>query len=199
MKELDVLAQHPSFQRIVGFRSSVFHTWAPKLHTHYADILNSLLYKHPDLKRNFLNSIFLAAAFNFGPHTCSKRHCDYANLPYSWCAAAALGNYNYTQGGHLVLWELGLILEFPPGSTILLPPVAIVHSNTPVATDKTRTSFAQFMAGGLFRWMVHGFQTDKEFYKGKKPEKLALITVENKARCKMGLSLFSTFKDVGIL
>ncbi|KJA21467.1 hypothetical protein HYPSUDRAFT_140647 [Hypholoma sublateritium FD-334 SS-4] len=195
-KELDALIRHPSFRRMAGFASSTFHTWAPKLHAHYADTLDALIYEHPHLQRNFSNSVFAAVAFNFGPRTCSKKHRDHANLPYGWCAVTALGNYNYTRGGHLVLWELGLVLEFPPGCTILLPSAAIAHSNTPVAAHESRTSFAQFTAGGLFRWMAHGFQTDEEFFRGKTPEELAAVAVENEARCKMGLSLFSTFKEI---
>lgn len=95
-----------------------------------------------------------------------------------------------------MLWELGLIIEFPPGSTIFLPSAAIAHSNTPVAAHETRTSFAQFTAGGLFRWAAHGFQSDEEFFRGKTPEELALVAIENEARCNMGLALFSTFQEV---
>lgn len=148
------------------------------------------------MQRNFSNSVFAATAFNFGPQTCSKKHRDFANLPYGWCAVTALGNYDHTRGGHLILWELGLILEFPPGSTILLPSAAISHSNTPILAHETRTSFAQFTAGGLFRWKEHGFQTDEKFFQGKTQEELALIALENEARCKLGLSFFSTFKEV---
>lgn len=44
--------------------------------------------------------------------------------------------------------------------------------------------------------MGHGAQTDEEFFKDKMPEELALIAVENEARCQMGLSLFSTFEEI---
>ncbi len=196
MGELDALVGHPSFQRFAGFASSVFHTWAPKLHRHYAENLDEILDRYPALRRNFSNSVWAAVAFNFGPRTCSKSHRDFANLPYGWCAITALGSYDYTRGGHLVLWDLGLVIEFPPGSTILIPSAAVAHSNTPIGTHESRTSFAQFTAGGLFRWREHGFQTDEEYFKGKTVEELAAIEAENEARCKMGLSLFSTFKEI---
>lgn len=195
-EELERLLRHPSFLRIAGFASSAFHTWAPKLHTHYAQHLNSLLKDHPNLRRNFSNSVWSATAFNFGPRTYTKKHRDAANLPYGWCAITALGDFDPTNGGHLVLWDLGLIIEFPAGSTILLPSAAIAHSNTPIQPGERRCSFTQFTAGGLFRWAAHGNQKDSEYFSDKTAEDMARIAAENEARCKLGLSLFSTFEEI---
>ncbi|KAL0563534.1 hypothetical protein V5O48_018531, partial [Marasmius crinis-equi] len=83
-------------------------------------------------------------------------HRDVQNAPFGWCAVTALRQFNSALGGHLVLWDLGLVLEFPPGSTILLPPATIAHSNVPVAEHETRTSFTQYSAGALFRWVESG-------------------------------------------
>ncbi|KAJ7695268.1 hypothetical protein B0H14DRAFT_2650629 [Mycena olivaceomarginata] len=55
-----------------------------------------------------------------------------------------------TKGGHLILWDAKLILEFPPGTTILIPSAAIYHSNIPVAPGEHRFSFTQYTAGGIF-------------------------------------------------
>src|SRR5882762_4619472 len=79
------------------------------------------LCQYPRLKRNFRNSIFACATFNFGPYACSFDHTNPGNLPFGWCAITALGPFDPTQGGHLVLWDLQLVIEFPPGSTILIP------------------------------------------------------------------------------
>ncbi|KAJ7671817.1 hypothetical protein B0H14DRAFT_3102332 [Mycena olivaceomarginata] len=64
-----------------------------------------------------------------------------ANLSFGLCAITALGNFDYTKGGHLILWDAKLILEFPPGTTILIPSAAIYHSNIPVAPGERRFSF----------------------------------------------------------
>lgn len=194
--ELNGLLKHSSIRRIAGFASSAFKSWAPNLHGHYAENLDDLLKAHPSLRRNFPNSVWAAATFNFGPKVVTKKHRDYANLPYGWCAVTALGDFDPTKGGHLVLWDLGLIIEFPPGSTILLPSAAISHSNTPISRTESRSSFAQYSAGGLFRWAAHGFQKDSEFFKGKSAEERETIAQENAARCKLGLSLLSTLEEL---
>ncbi|KAJ6563722.1 hypothetical protein DFH09DRAFT_1082300 [Mycena vulgaris] len=51
-------------------------------------------------------------------------------------------------------------------TTILIPSAAIFHSNIPVAEGKHRYSFTQYTAGGLFRWVEHGFKTKEEYLEG---------------------------------
>ena len=128
---LSGLLKHPSFVRMAGHASGrqtehppmmrylclwpgIFATWAPRLHSYYADHLQQLLDHDDALTRNFENSVFAACTFNFGPQTVCHRHRDHANLPFGWCAITALGNYDYKKGSHLVLWDLGLVIEFPP-------------------------------------------------------------------------------------
>jgi hypothetical protein len=83
----------------------------------------------PPLHRNWPNTPWAAATFNFGPNTVCATHADSGNYFPSWCSITALGDYDSTKGGHLVLWELGLVIKFPPGSTILIPFSVIHHSN----------------------------------------------------------------------
>ncbi|KJA13851.1 hypothetical protein HYPSUDRAFT_151075 [Hypholoma sublateritium FD-334 SS-4] len=195
-KEMSALLRQPCFERIAGFASSAFLSWAPKLHQHYAENLDSLLAEDPGLKRNFSNSMWAAATLNFGPKVFTKKHRDYANLPFGWCSVTALGDFDPTKGGHLVLWDLKLVIEFPAGSTILIPSAAISHSNTPIRAGERRSSFTQYSAGGLFRWVEHGHQKDSFFFQGKTAADMQRIAEENAARCKLGLSLFSTFEEV---
>jgi hypothetical protein len=63
----------------------------------------------------------MAMTFNFGPQTVTFDHRDSGNLAFGWCAITAFGNFDPTCGGHLVLWDMKLVIEFPPGSTILIP------------------------------------------------------------------------------
>ncbi|KAF8198665.1 hypothetical protein K438DRAFT_1905975 [Mycena galopus ATCC 62051] len=72
---------------------------------------------------------------------------------------SALGNFDPTTGGHLVLWDLKLVVEFPAGALILLPSATIAHSNVPVQAGEERASFTQFSAGGIFRYIDNSFQT----------------------------------------
>lgn len=194
--ELAELLGEKCFQRVAGFASNVFGSWAPKLHANYSDNLNALLGAHPKLRRNFSNSVWAASTFNFGPKVFCRMHRDYANLPYGWCSVTALGDFDPTKGGHLVLWDIKLVIEFPPGSTILLPSAAISHFNTPICRGESRSSFTQYTAGGLFRWVAHGFQKATVYLKDKTPEELHQIAEENEARCQLGLSLFSTIDEI---
>ena len=58
---------------------------------------------------------------------------------------------------YLVLWDMGLVIEFPPGATILIPSATLRHSNVCLNPGDTRMSFTQYSAGGLFRWVDQGF------------------------------------------
>lgn len=80
------------------------------------------------------------------------------NLAYGWCAITALGDFHPTAGGHLVLPDLKLAVEFPPGSTILIPSAIFTHYNLPIGPDETRRSITLFSAGSIFRWISYKFQ-----------------------------------------
>ncbi|KAF8197638.1 hypothetical protein K438DRAFT_1967188 [Mycena galopus ATCC 62051] len=111
-------------------------------------------------------SVFAAITFNFGPRTVTYPHLDFANLAWGWCAITALGNFDPDKGGHLILWDLKLIIRFPPGSTILIPSALMRHSNTSIQTHETRFSFTQYTSAGIFRFVENGFQSDEAVYSG---------------------------------
>ncbi|KAF9036136.1 hypothetical protein BJ165DRAFT_1316006, partial [Panaeolus papilionaceus] len=156
-KVLNSLNRAPCFRRISNFASSVFASWAPKLYQHYAAAARTLHGKYPDLERPFPLSVFSTTTYNLGPQVICTPHTDVANLPYGWCAIVALGNYDPRKGGHLVLWKCKLVVEFPPGSLILIPSAVITHSNTTLLPHETRYSFTQYSAGALFRWVDQEF------------------------------------------
>ncbi|KAI3998006.1 hypothetical protein K525DRAFT_175788, partial [Schizophyllum commune Loenen D] len=104
------------------------------------------------LKRNWADSIFPCATFNLDPHTVSLAHRDIQNLAFGLCVVHAIGNYDADRGGHLILWDLGLIIRFPPGATLIFPSALILHSNTAIQPHEERYSFTQFFAGHLARW-----------------------------------------------
>ncbi|KAL1739111.1 hypothetical protein HDZ31DRAFT_49910, partial [Schizophyllum fasciatum] len=142
-----------SMIRIASFASSVFATWAPLLFAYYAEHMAALFQNDPSLVRNFTRSIWACITVNFGPRTVTFKHRDFGNLPFGWCAITALGRFNPDTGGHLVLWECGLVIRFPPGSTVLIPSAIIHHSNTRIARNERRYSVTQYSAGALFRWV----------------------------------------------
>jgi hypothetical protein len=106
----------------------------------------------------------------------------------------ALGNFDPEQGGHLVLWDLKLVVEFPAGALILLPSATIAHSNIPVQEGDERVSFTQYTAGGIFRFIDPGFRTQVELA-AEDPVEYERVMEEREGRWKKGLSLFSTLED----
>lgn len=175
--------------------SVAFALWAPKLFDFYAYYLVELFASNPLLRRIFTNSIFTVVTFNFGPQTVCKAHLDHLNLAFGWCSVLALGKFNPKRGGHLVLWEPKLIIEFPAGSTILLPSAAIRHSNLPIRKHETRYSMTQYCAGGLFRWVAYGFRLAEDFA-SQDPVGKHIVDSYRKVRWTKGVELFSKLHEL---
>lgn len=172
-------------------------TWAPKLYHYYVDRLGRLHAKYPTtLRRNFTSSVFEATTYNLGPRMTCFRHRDFGNLPFGLCAVTALGDFDYTKGGHLVMWEAHLVIEFPPGTTILLPSALISHSNIAIADTERRTSFTQYSAGGLFRWVDNEFQRAADYREKLKGKALDAYLDQEKGRWKFGLGLLSRLDEL---
>lgn len=113
------------------------------------------------LRRSYDEKIgaFPCRSFNLGRQSVTFPHTDNCNLAHSWCSVTALGKFDHQTGGHLVLWDFGLVVDFPAGCTILIPSSIIVHSNTAIKAHESRFSIVQYAAGGLFRWVENGFST----------------------------------------
>lgn len=169
--------------------------FAPQVFSLLQTGLEALLAWNPDLERNFKKSVFAAATFNFGPRTVTFPHTDPANLAWGWCAITALGNFNPDLGGHLVLWDLGLVIRFPPGSTILIPSAVLRHSNTSIGENETRYSFTQYSAGHLFRFVYNGCRSDKVFDAEATPAEKLRRDEDRKSRWKEGLDTFRKVEE----
>ncbi|KAJ7104987.1 hypothetical protein C8R44DRAFT_834506 [Mycena epipterygia] len=132
----------------------------------------------------FAKSVFSSATFNFGPNVWTYKHRDSSQSPL-----------RLVRRGHLVLWDLELIIEFPAGATILLPSATIAHSNIPVQAGDSRASFTQYTGGGLLRYIDNGFRTEAELQE-EDPEEYARRCAEKDGRWEMGLGLFSTIDEI---
>lgn len=130
-------------------------TYAPALRNFNISILNLLELGNKGISRRFQDQPFAAMTFNFGPQTCTLPHKDLKNLSWGWCSVTSFGSYDSTKGGHLILWDLKLVVEFPPYSTIFLPSAILMHSNTAVGNGETRLTITQYNSAGLFSWVAH--------------------------------------------
>ncbi|KAJ7431293.1 hypothetical protein B0H11DRAFT_2262169 [Mycena galericulata] len=160
------------FQRIAGFVNTMFQLYAPDLHEYYRSMLQLLHKWKESLPRNFdeFTSVFAAATMNFGPCTITLPHLDFANLAWGWCAITALGDFDPDKGGHLILWDLRLVIRFPPGCSILIPSAILRHSNVSIQQGEKRFSFTQYTAAGIFRFVYNGFKTEKTIDESQLPK-----------------------------
>lgn len=136
---------------------------APKIHRKFDTCLTALKGHDKTLVRNFERSVFAAATANIGPQVVTLPHRDFNNYAGGLCAITAIGHFDHTEGGHVLIWPLRLAIELPAGATILLPSALFMHSNIPIRANETRRSFTQYSAGGLFRYVDHGFRTLTRF------------------------------------
>ncbi|KAJ6476549.1 hypothetical protein C8R47DRAFT_985448, partial [Mycena vitilis] len=153
----------------------LFVNWAPNLFDFYTVYTQDFYKTYKHFRRPFLNSVFSACTFNLGPYTCALGH---------------------RKGGHLILWDCKLILEFPPGTTILIPSAAIFHSNIPISKGEHRYSFTQYTAGGIFRWVDHGYQTEEEYWDSLSAADRKVERANGLERASQGVNLFSTLAEL---
>ncbi|KAJ7604995.1 hypothetical protein FB45DRAFT_767778 [Roridomyces roridus] len=168
--------------------------YAPRLFARYQKCKDDLL-DWRKMRWNFESSVFAACTWNFG-RAVTRPHRDFGNLAAGWCPVTALGDYDPDLGGHIILWELRLIIRFPPGSTIFIPSAIVTHSNTPIRSHEKRHSFTQFTSGSLFRWVANRNMTDDEFLRHASPEQKAQRDKAAGTRWEDGLSYFSTLDEL---
>ncbi len=158
------------------------------------DAFLRLQQNQPELQLPIPGSIFSAISLNLGHQVVAELHKDFKNLAYGLCHICALGNFDAELSGHLILWELDLLIEFPPGSSILITSALISHGNTELQVGEERYSVIQYTAGGLFRWVEYGCRTEAQFGK-EKPEEAARVWNERPERWKEAISLFSNVSE----
>ncbi len=168
-----------------------FKLYGRKLHREYAECMRDLCERDPDLEPPFKKNVYAATTFNLGGKVATFTHTDHLNYAPGWCAVVALGDFDPKLGGHLVLWDLNIFVEFPPGSLILLPSAILRHSNARIQEGENRYSFTQYTAGGLFRWRACGFQSQKDFFaKGGK------YTLDGMTRWSEAIEKFTTLDEL---
>ncbi|TEB34662.1 hypothetical protein FA13DRAFT_1625685 [Coprinellus micaceus] len=192
---VDQLRESAALKRLALHQSASFKFYFPKLYDYYHKHTIPVREKHQELVANWILSIFSAAAVNLGPEVATYFHRDGRNLAFGPCAIHALGEYNFTKGGHLVLKEPKLIIQFPPGCLILLPSATITHGNTPVQAGEKRVSFTQYTAGALFRYVDNNFGTEAQL-KRKSKALYKKMLEDKETRWEMGIAMWPTVKEL---
>jgi hypothetical protein len=162
------------------------------MHDEYARAMRAIHTDKPSLRRNFPEDVSVQAAitYNFGPHTACRCHTDKKNRGPGECEVSPWGTFDYTEGSHIICWELSLMIEFPPGCTLFLPSALISHSNTTIKKHETRYSVTRYTAAGLFRWEYNHFMSDRAAVAGSSKEELKKRKEDRDARWETSLKLF---------
>ncbi|KAG6895723.1 hypothetical protein C0992_013012 [Termitomyces sp. T32_za158] len=188
------LLKNPDIIRMANFADGAFNLWAPKLHQHFRNHLDPLFKDLTYLQQIFSKSIFPSAAFNFGGNVFTKAHRDCMNSAIGWCAIHALGSYNPKHSGHLVLPDLKLVIEFPPGALIFIPSATLTHANLPVAEGESRVSFTQYCGGGLLRYVANGYRMETQLRKENFEEYMRMCDLK-RTRWMEDIRLYSFLRD----
>ena len=177
--------------------TEAFQTNFPDIHAYYELELSKLYCSSPQLQRPYTSSIMPAAAYNLGPATVRHPHCGSANLSFRICVITALSHFDHMTGGHLVLRELGLVVEFPPGAMVLISSAVLTHFNTRLAQGERRYSFTQYAAGSLFFYIENGMRPELDVLSDSNMP-LAEKEKHTAVRCehwRQGLALFPHISD----
>jgi hypothetical protein len=173
---MDAFCTNKSIVRLSGWVNSAFHTntaplltnnsdgfkaYQPNLYEDY-NRLQKELNGHNPRQSNIHGTVFETITVNLGPQTVCDDHTDSSNKAAGFCSVTASGNFDDEKGGHLVLWDLKVVIQFPAASTILLPSALLRHSNTVIQPGETRYSITQYTAGSLFRWVDNKMKSDRE-------------------------------------
>jgi hypothetical protein len=77
----------------------------------------------------------LNVQYDFGPGSSPSKFAATGQR-----AVTSGGNYDYGQGGHFVVKEAKVVLEFPPCATILIIPPAITVGQVPVQAHEYKVT-----------------------------------------------------------
>ncbi|KAK7018524.1 hypothetical protein R3P38DRAFT_3200902 [Favolaschia claudopus] len=151
---------------LIGFANGLLKYFCPTAYDTLAEDKKDMLDRNPQAFFPCEASIFSAATLELGgPHFNIRDHKgDLRDLePAGWNILTALGKYKSFHGGHVIFWQLGLVVQFPPGSSILLPAGLINYSFVKVDPDETRFSLLQWAGGGVRRFLDNGGRLDMDF------------------------------------
>ncbi|KAJ6478377.1 hypothetical protein C8R45DRAFT_833293, partial [Mycena sanguinolenta] len=95
------------------------------------------------------------------PHRCATHTDRYPAA--TWSILTSLGKYVPMHGGHIILWDLGLVVASPPGASILIPTGIVRYSFVKVRPGEFRYLLLQWAGTGIGRWFENGRHTDTEF------------------------------------
>ncbi|KAK7019005.1 hypothetical protein R3P38DRAFT_3200302 [Favolaschia claudopus] len=150
---------------LLGFANGMLRLYCRIAYTALEHQKSSFTYMKPDAQYPCPASIFSAVTVELGgPHCRTDWRGEVPPYqPDSWAVLTAIGDYRYTQGGHVIFWEFGIVVQFPPGACILLPPGLVRYSFVEVPDHQSRHSILQWAGSGIERYLHNRDVTDSDF------------------------------------
>ncbi|KAG6847607.1 hypothetical protein H0H93_007078 [Arthromyces matolae] len=202
---LENVMMQKSIQRICNFASEGLRLYSQRNYEYMEETMEALRQHYDEcpeprrrLRRPYDQSVgvFPCRSFNLGEQSVSYPHKDDANLAQSWCSITPLGSFDATQGGQLILWDLGIVVDFPSGSTILIPSALVLHSNAPISLYKTRYAIIQYAAAGLFQWVENGFMSEAAWIARATKKQIQMRLEVQKNRWVEAAKMFTTLQEL---
>ena len=165
--------------------------FAPKIYRKYADKLQEMFERMPDLQRIVSKSVFPTASFDFR----NGRPCHASDGQAGWCSLTAGGDFDPHTGGHLFLPQARLIVEFPPGATVLIPST-LVYGIVPVPRGQTRYTFAQYTPVDVVRYIDNGYRTRRDVFRETTSDLTRDDASKSLMRLQDDLKLLSCFDEL---
>ena len=137
------------------------------MHNYYKGTLHATSPLIYDGQRISKHLQFACCTLNVGDQCVCFAHVDSLNLAGGLCLVSPFGSFDSTRGGHLILHDLKLALEVPPGSSVLFPSAIITHENIPIRDGELRQSITAFTPGSLFQWVDNGFSSVRSLSRSK--------------------------------
>ncbi|KAJ6447644.1 hypothetical protein C8R47DRAFT_918142, partial [Mycena vitilis] len=146
-----------AMKRLAGYGSILLQIYCKAAHSRLQAQKEEFLKRYPEAMYPSDTSVYSAATFDFGaPRRTAKPNRHEAA---SWSVLSALGNFSYQKGGHIILWDLGLVITFPAGASILIPTGLVRYSFVRVRPGESRYSLLQWAGAGMGRWFENGQRT----------------------------------------
>ncbi|KAG6905214.1 hypothetical protein DXG01_004142 [Tephrocybe rancida] len=147
---MDELLEDVNISHVVSFQSMKLDWFAPKMWDKYKYTATRMYSTHWNIPNNFHGTVYPAVRFNVRPQTSTVQpYMDRQRERRGPPAVTPIGNYNYKLSGHIVFYELKLIIEVPPGTTLFVPTRLLSYGTTNIQEGEERMTITQCFGPGL--------------------------------------------------
>jgi hypothetical protein len=142
---------------------AVFKHYFEDMQAVYTQISEAVCQDIPGYQPPIPNLPFTSYTLNVDYQCICEPHVDGSNLAFGLCLICPFGKFDHKKGGHLVLHDLKIILEFAPGSIAFIPSALITHENIGIKCRETRHAVTAYTPASIFRYCLEDLQKSPEW------------------------------------